>query len=168
MTDVVFDIDGTLANAQHRLHHIVPDPNKLYEQPFKKDWDSFLSDEAVAKDEPIEQAWELLFCLTEMGNRIIFITGRPEAQREVTWKWLTDDTCEHRQLTSRFLDTTYARLYMRRNGDRRLSHIVKGELLEKARMDGFDPKIAFEDRKEDTAMWRSKGLLCCQVAEGNY
>ena len=35
-------------------------------------------------------------------------------------------------------------------------------------MDGYDPRLVFEDRKEDTAMWRDEGLLCCQVAEGDY
>lgn len=28
--------------------------------------------------------------------------------------------------------------------------------------------VVFEDRNDDTAMWRRNGLLCCQVADGNY
>jgi hypothetical protein len=177
--DIVFDVDGTLANAKHRLHHIIEDPNVIYEQPFKKDWDQFLSDELVAKDTPIEQMFYLLMTMLEAPQdyRVIFITGRPEAQRQVTYDWLRGGPeCHARRFTWNAWErqTAYQGkhcgpiLYMRSNGDRRLSHIVKGELLEKARMDGFDPKLAFEDRIEDTAMWREKGLLCCQVAEGNY
>lgn len=175
--DCVFDIDGTLADAKHRLHHIIPDPNVVYEKPFKKDWDNFLSDELVAKDAPIKQTWELLYSLLRQHHRVIFITGRPEAQREVTYNWLYDDhlqcpirsfAAHHWRYMQKSGGITGPVLYMRKNGDRRLSHIVKGELLEKARMDGFDPKLAFEDRIEDTKMWREKGLLCCQVAEGNY
>jgi hypothetical protein len=175
--DVVFDIDGTLANAKHRLHHIIPDPNAIYEQPFKKDWDKFLSDELVAKDEPIEQMWDTLYALMQDGHRVIFITGRPEAQRKVTYNWLYDETmnCPIRAHCSAYWKLRAQRngtpgpvIYMRKKGDRRLSHIVKGELLDQARWDGFNPKLAFEDRIEDTKMWREKGLLCCQVAEGNY
>ena len=175
--DIVFDIDGTLAIAKHRLHHIISDPNAIYEQPFKKDWDMFLSDELVAKDEPIEQTWALLLSLMHQGHRVIFITGRPEAQREVTYNWLYDKelSCPVRlncgyywQILARGGKIEGPVIYMRKNGDRRLSHIVKGELLEQARQDGFDPKLAFEDRIEDTKMWREKGLMCCQVAEGNY
>ena len=177
--DVVWDIDGTLANASHRLHHIIPDPNAVYEQPFKKDWDAFLSDEAVAGDAPIEQTFHLLTSMLENSQdyRVIFITGRPEAQRQVTYDWLRGGpTCPVRRYSWNAWErkgeiqgkTCGPIIYMRSDGDRRLSHIVKGELLEKARMDGFDPKLVFEDRKDDTAMWRSKGLLCCQVAEGNY
>jgi len=174
--DIVFDIDGTLANASHRLHHITPDPNIAYEQPFRKDWDAFLSDDAVAKDAPIEQTWRLLEAMLYEGHRVIFITGRPEAQREVTYNWLMTQYCPVRVYAWHYWmkQTSYQGkvvgpiIYMRKDGDRRPSHIVKGELLEQARMDGFDPKLAFEDRKDDTAMWRAKGLLCCQVAEGNY
>ena len=147
----------------------------IYEKPFKKDWDSFLSDDLVAQDAPIEQTWELLYSLLRQHHRVIFITGRPEAQREVTYNWLNTSTCpvrlyawHHWEERSRSGGIHGPIIYMRKNGDRRLSHIVKGELLERARMDGFDPKIAFEDRIEDTKMWREKGLLCCQVAEGNY
>lgn len=61
-----------------------------------------------------------------------------------------------------------APLYMRKAQDRRPSHVIKGELLEQAREEGYDPQLVFEDRKDDTAMWRAKGILCCQVAEGNY
>lgn len=174
--DVVFDIDGTLANASHRLHHVVKDPNRVYESPFRKDWDSFLSDELVAKDAPIEPTWEILTSLLATGNRVIFITGRPEDQRQITYDWLYTQHCSVRALAHFHWRQRQKSggsggspiIYMRKSGDRRLSHIVKGELLESARMDGFKPKIVFEDRIEDTKMWREKGLICCQVAEGNY
>ena len=52
--------------------------------------------------------------------------------------------------------------------DGRKSPAVKREGLIEALKDGYDPMLVFEDRKEDTAMWRAEGLLCCQVAEGNY
>lgn len=171
--DVIFDIDGTLANAEHRLHHIVPDPNRLYEEPFKKDWDAFLSDEAVAKDAPIPQTWRILSALLfDAHATILFITGRPESQRQVTHDWLYREDCEHRCLPRDYWRRCPASrrpvLYMRKYGDRRPSHIVKEELLHRAIADGFKPQMVFEDRKDDTAMWRRNGLLCLQVADGDY
>ena len=169
--DVIFDIDGTLANASHRLHFIkdmkfwVPSG---ITRNLKPDWDTFLSDEQVAKDTPIPQTWALMERMINRGDRIIFITGRKEASRDMTWRWLTDMSCEHRMHCATYLDLNYARLYMRRDGDRRSSSEVKRELLHRARDHGFNPTLVFEDRKDDTAMWRSEGLLCCQVAEGDY
>ena len=166
--DVIFDIDGTLANAEHRLHLIVPDPNVLYEQPFQKDWDRFLSDDMVAKDTVIPAIWCVLSALICDFNTVLFITGRPERQRETTWRWLTDDLCAHRRFIRHKLLRKPERLYMRQDGDRRPSHEVKRELLRRARYDGYSPQLVFEDRKDDTKMWRSEGLLCCQVAVGEY
>ena len=178
--DVIFDIDGTLADASHRLHfikqpaeemrnHVVPD--------FKPDWDSFLSDEQVAKDSPIQQTCHLLMTMLDDPDdyRIIFITGRNKNTQEMTLKWLGALTYPVRTyppeawIHSNNLSRLSAPiLYMRPVDDRRPSDKVKRDLLNKARADGFNPTLVFEDRKEDTAMWRSEGLLCCQVAEGDY
>lgn len=172
--DVIFDIDGTLADVSHRLHlikdmaHWVSTDGQLP----KPNWEAFLSDEMVAKDSPIYQTWRTMASLMETGSRVIFITGRPESQRPTTWDWLTTDSCEIRCNATGYLRTypfgSASCLYMRKTGDRRPSHIVKEELLQRARKDGYTPQLVFEDRKDDTEMWRRNGLLCCQVAEGNY
>lgn len=176
--DVIFDIDGTLANAEHRLHFIT-DPDKA------KDWENFLSDEQVANDAPIDQIWTVLHALASARHKILFITGRPARQRKLTIDWLMpialvelERKMPSRRPHPRILLAQYwadrsthkhlPRLYMRADGDRRPSHIVKQELLYQARSDGFAPKIVFEDRKDDAAMWRKQGLICCQVAEGDY
>lgn len=46
--DIVFDIDGTLANASHRMPYIT-NPNE------PKNWDAFF--DGVVDDEPIPEAW---------------------------------------------------------------------------------------------------------------
>ncbi|MDX5412888.1 MAG: hypothetical protein LPK02_07555 [Rhodobacterales bacterium] len=167
--DVIFDIDGTLADASHRLHYITPPLDQFEREKFKKNWDAFLSAEEVVKDTPILQTWAIMESLLEQGYRMIFITGRPEHQREATWGWLTDEECWTRSNCASFLLTSADhRLYMRSNGDRRPSSVVKEEGLMRARADGYNPILVFEDRADDTAMWRRNGLLCCQVAEGNY
>lgn len=179
--DVIFDIDGTLADAGHRLHLIkdvaryvsidggTPRPN----------WEVFLSDEQIAKDAPIAQTFQLLTSMLEAPQdyRVIFITGRPWRQSQTTYEWLRGSPqCPVRCLSwnawEKRSEVQGRRLgpilYMRSDGDRRQSHVVKEDLLNRARRDGFDPKLVFEDRKDDTEMWRRNGLLCCQVAEGDY
>lgn len=168
MLDVVFDIDGTLANAEHRLHFI-KDTAYFVGDPLKPNWDAFLSTEQMMSDAPIPQTWAIMEGLISEGARIIFITGRPERERASTWEWLTEEDCECRHYPSRYLiANTSNRLYMRSDGDRRPSSVTKEECLMRARKDGLNPTLVFEDRKDDTEMWRRNGLLCCQVAEGNY
>lgn len=177
--DIVFDIDGTLANADHRLHFIkdedffvAPDRNPLV--PRKPDWDTFLSDEQVAKDTPMPQTWDILGSLLEDHHRVIFITGRKEESRRMTYQWLTT-CCPVRAMAWNYWSKnrnsggiTGPIIYMRKSGDRRPSHVVKEKSLMTARADGFNPTLVFEDRKNDTEMWRRNGLLCCQVADGNF
>jgi hypothetical protein len=161
--DIVFDIDGTLADATHRLPHIT-NP----EQP--KNWEAFFA--GVVDDKPIPEAWAILNALVDNHHNILFITGRPERLREQTYAWLTDMNCQHRTLSAWYWSECPSSrkpvLYMRGNGDRRPSAEVKRDLLARARMDNFDPKVVFEDRAADAQMWRNEGLLCCQVNEGNF
>lgn len=171
--DVVFDIDGTLANASHRLH-LITDPEHFVIKDGlpKPDWESFLAPGMTSKDTPIEPIWEVLNALHRLRHRILFITARPERERDATYAWLTRRDCTvrgqfgdwHHQLRDCARPLS---MYMRADGDRRPSEVVKRESLQKARTDGYDPVLVFEDRVTDTAMWRSEGLLCCQVAEGN-
>lgn len=173
--DVIFDIDGTLANAEHRLHHI-KDPTYWRGVPPRPDWDTFLSDELVGLDDAIPQTWAILEAfLNNPGVRLIFITGRKESTRQMTVSWFSDKDCPHRAGSAWYWEERQGSggivgpvIYMRKNGDRRPSSTVKRELLNQARADGYNPTLVFEDRADDTAMWRSEGLLCCQVAEGNY
>ena len=169
--DVIFDIDGTLADATHRLHFIKN--TKFFVSKgdglCKPNWESFLSDEQVAKDAPIPETWNLLtkFLISDR-ERVIFITGRSDKTSDMTEEWLCDTTCNVRSAAAWLLIEFGITLYMRKEGDRRESHVVKRELLQQARADGFNPKLAFEDRRSEARMWREEGLLCCHVAEGDY
>lgn len=78
--DIIFDIDGTLADATHRLHFITnPNPPTsifdVHKHPerfqFEKDWDSFLADDQVAKDDAIGPMWRsegLICCQVADGD----------------------------------------------------------------------------------------------------
>lgn len=161
--DIVFDIDGTLADASHRLPYIAnPD------EP--KNWDAFF--DGVVDDVPIPEAWVILNALLDHHHQIIFITGRPERLRAKTYNWLVrsndDSRSEAAHYWARCPSSRKPILYMRANNDRRPSAEVKRDLLNRARRHNFNPKIAFEDRDDDAKMWRDEGLFCCQVNEGNF
>lgn len=161
--DIVFDIDGTLANAEHRLPYIT-NPNE------PKNWDAFF--DGVVDDAPIPEAWAVLNALVDSHHRIIFITGRPERLRTKTYNWLVsfddDSRFEAAHYWASCPSSRKPALYMRADGDRRPSAEVKRDLLNKARLDNCHPKIAFEDRADDAKMWREEGLMCFQVNEGDF
>ncbi|MCX6433200.1 MAG: hypothetical protein NTX29_10575 [Actinobacteria bacterium] len=72
----VFDIDGVLADASHRQHHVDQRP---------KDWSAFFAE--VGADEVIDRGRELV---GEMAGDhvIVLLSGRPESTRADTEAWL--------------------------------------------------------------------------------
>jgi len=146
----IFDLDGTVCDLTDRLHHIQQKP---------KDWDSFFA--AAIDDRPHTHIVALLNELIDCGNQIVFVSGRPERTRTATLDWLTLHTNCYRWGMPPVL-------YMRRDNDRRDDAIVKLELLHKLRADGYEPIMAFDDRTRVVKMWRTAGIPCAQVAEGDF
>ena len=138
MSDVIFDIDGTIADLTHRLHYVTTKP---------KNWPAF--NKAISNDAPIWQVIEILFSLKNDGRRIILCSGRSEDSRQDTIDWLIDygiwDKVES--------------LYMRKSKDYRADNIIKEELLDQILIDGFVPMLVFDDRKRVVDMWRRRGLF---------
>jgi phosphoglycolate phosphatase-like HAD superfamily hydrolase len=141
----IFDIDGTVADISHRLHHIEKQP---------KDWDAFFA--ACPRDVPIPAIRHLAVTLGTYAP-IVFVTGRSDRVRTETDFWLKVKA-----------QVSFAALYMREDGDHRPDHEVKGDLLDQIMNDGWEPLMAFEDRNQVVAMWRKRGLPCCQVADGDF
>jgi phosphoglycolate phosphatase-like HAD superfamily hydrolase len=144
----LFDIDGTLSDVTHRLHYIAG----------TKDWDSFFA--ACVDDPPIEHACTLARTLIDADREVIFVSGRSDRVHDETRTWLK----QHVHLNAGY----GLRLYMRKHGDHREDHVVKGELLDRIIQDGFTPLIAFDDRDQVVKMWRECGVPCYQVAPGNF
>lgn len=149
----VIDIDGTLANAEHRLHLIKQEP---------KDWDKFLDPKMVDRDQPIWPIIRITNSLYQQGAHICLCSGRNETTRASTTLWL-----------SKYF-VSYHALLMRPKNDRRADYIVKLELLQKylneAPLSDQDRIVEtiFEDRKVVVDAWRAAGYHCCQVADGDY
>tara|TARA_B100000925_G_C21932721_1_gene440973 strand:- start:632 stop:1069 length:438 start_codon:yes stop_codon:yes gene_type:complete len=73
---ILCDIDGTVANNDHRQHFLEG----------KKDWDNFFG--ALDQDQPIYEIIKKMNYEHDKGREIIFLTGRPERYRDSTEKWL--------------------------------------------------------------------------------
>lgn len=143
--DIIFDIDGTLANIDHRRHHVVATP---------KNWGAF--QELAHLDGIFEPVAVLARSLPLLAHRVILCSGRGEQERPVTEVWLK----QHQ--------IPYSKLYMRTEKDYRADDVIKAELLARMRADGFRPELAFDDRDRVVAMWRANGIICAQVADGNF
>lgn len=146
----IFDIDGTLANVEHRRIYIANKP---------KNWNAWNA--GMHLDTPNETIVTLLKCIAKSAeHKVVICSGRGEEHREVTEKWLFDNQI--------YFGVDYQKLYMRPAKDNRKDSIVKLELLEQMRKDGYDPVLAFDDRNQVVDAWRSAGLVCCQVAPGDF
>ena len=141
MRAIIFDIDGTLADASHRLHHIAGG---------KRDWAAFF---AGMDDDPAVEPIRDLLLLVGRDNRIILCSGRPENYRSVTEAWCRRHAIAH------------SALYMRPEGDMRPDHVVKAQLLAGMREDGYEPWLAIDDRPSIVAMWRENGITCLQCRD---
>lgn len=142
---IVFDIDGTLANSEHRMHWVSSSP---------KNWAA--CDAAIHKDTLHSDIAWLLYHLGSEDTRIIICTGRSESTREVTEAWLDDHI------------GYYDALYMRKNGDYRKDSIVKVELLKQITYDYARPYLWFDDRQQVVDALRAEGIRVLQVAPGDF
>lgn len=145
MKAVIFDIDGTLANGEHRERHLTGE---------KKDWDSYYA--GMGEDTPHAAMVALLGACRKEGWQIVLCTGRPETYVNLTMEWLE----RH--------GVTFARLYMRPDGDFRPDYVIKKEFLDQMRTQGMEIVFVVEDRAQVVEMWREEGLLCLQCAPGDF
>lgn len=85
---------------------------------------------------------------------IVYCSGRSEDARAATEQWLKDHDLS-------------GPLYMRAEGDTRRDSVVKRELLDRIG-EFYDVQAAIDDRQQVVDMWRAAGLLCLQVAPGDF
>jgi hypothetical protein len=142
----VFDLDGTLANCEHRVH-----------LAREHRWDEFHA--KCAHDAVYDAEAALMRAWYAAGHGVAYSTGRTEPYRVLTRLWLK----EH--------DLPQAILLMRAEDDRRPSTVTKAENLDRIK-DYFGPgdSIAFimEDQDKLVAMWRAMGYTCLQPRPGAF
>lgn len=113
------------------------------------DWDR------VDEDETKEDTVIILNTLREAGFKIIIFTGRDGVCEPKTRGWLYDN------------GISFDEFHIRKAGDTRKDAIVKKEMFDKVK-DKYNILGVFDDRNQVVEMWRSLGLTCFQVAEGNF
>ena len=189
----IFDLDGTLADLKHRRHFVALQegsvvtsahftkgiyrgPHKTIEDncwieiegtgtwafhnsdiKFRKDWDAFHA--ACVDDTLIEPIFSVLSSLatSEWRPEIWIWSGRMATVRAQTEAWL-EDNC-----------VFYDQLQMRPAGDYTVDHKLKESWLHgMSTEDRMRLVSVFDDRNQVVDMWRRNGVVCCQVAPGDF
>ena len=133
---VIFDMDGTLTRISSVRHFVSPDRKH-------KDFDSFHRSSLFCP--PNKEVLQMAKDTTKADLRNVIVTARSEEYRAVTEKWLNDHGVE------------FSNLYMRRDNDNRVDHVVKAEILKKIQED-YDIIHAVDDRPAVIEVWKSAGI----------
>ncbi len=143
---IVFDMDGTLASVEHRRHHVTGQ---------RPNWKAFF--DLMDQDPVIEEVADLARLAWAAGWNVIIVSARPDDYREITEEWLDNLGGEG--------PLNYHKMYMRKAGDYRRDDVVKQEILEQMRSDGYEPWMVVDDRDMVVDMWRKNGIMALQCAE---
>lgn len=114
------------------------------ENPYERD---FLQDKV---NRPV------LSILKSCQVQIILVSGRNGKFLEQTHEWLKQNKID------------YDRIYMRAEGDNRKDTLVKEEIYKTHIQGKFNIDFVLDDRDSVVELWRSLGLTCLQVAEGDF
>lgn len=143
---VVFDVDGVLANADHRQ-------DVLFADGGRKNWKGFF---ALAGDDSLIEEVARLTHLLDRDLRVVLLTARPTTNRSITLTWLG----EHH--------VRWDLLVMRPDGDFRSSPDAKRMAVHELRHAGFEPRLAFDDDRRNVDMFHDEGIPCIYIHSGYY
>lgn len=133
---IIVDLDGTLCNINHRLHHVEKEP---------KDWESFFKE--IPNDTVNQWVKELIDMLWDRD--IILLSWRPDSYYDTTAKWLADNSIN------------YNFILMRSHWDRRPDYQVKRDLYNQC-LD-WNIALAIDDRDEVCQLRKEKNIPYLQL-----
>lgn len=110
-----------------------------------------------ADDDISPQVAETVKLYYEKGYHIIFCSGRDDKYRSPTIAFI------EKHLPGMTYD-----LLMRKSSDMRKDSIIKEEIYRQEIENKYFAHLILEDRSSVVAMWRQLGLVCFQVAEGDF
>jgi hypothetical protein len=135
---IVVDLDGTLANIDHRVHLVKRD---------KPEWDQFYA--ACHKDSVNQWCAEIMSAFHSQNFKVLIVSARRDTEKAKTLKWLDSNMVR------------YSQLIMLRKGDdntpdtqlkkKWLNSYGKGDIL-----------FIVDDRQKVVDMWRAEGMTCLQ------
>jgi hypothetical protein len=154
----IFDLDGTLALIQHRRHFVERERGR-------QDWKGFFA--ACVNDEPNTPVLCIMESLRRFADVWIF-SGRSDEVRTQTVEWLV----KHTSFSSSDFDSAFGDqdvLTMRSEGDYTADDVLKRQWLDSMLAEDRQRLVAvFDDRARVVAMWRTAGVPCLQVADGEF
>lgn len=159
------DLDGTLADVEHRRHHIRPTVEQFYGSPheipsepapkFKPHWKAFFDEMTL---DPVDPVCGAILKDFSSVYPIVYATGRPDSYKEHTETWLLENGF-------RFPGSS---LFMRARNDMRKDDIVKEIILEFEVKTKYNVFFALDDRDQVVRMLRKHNIKVMQVAEGDF
>lgn len=112
-------------------------------------------DRDFLKDKPNQTVISIINGL-ETHIQLIIISGRNGKYKKDTEKWLAENKI------------SYDKLIMRSEDDVRKDSIVKQEIYETEIKGKYNVLFVLDDRNQVVELWRSLGLVCLQVADGDF
>ncbi len=146
---VIFDVDGTIADVNHRRHLVNGDKG------FKPDWNAFRN--ATVDDTPVEWVCDIAKRFIAQGDDVAFFSARNESEREITEKQISE-----------WIGDGHKGVFLRPNDSYEPDEVFKSDLADKFEEIGGKIDLVFDDRNKVVQMWRDRGTTCVQVAEGDF
>lgn len=141
---VICDIDGTIADIAHRLHHV--------KETEKKDWKAFYA--GIMLDRVRHEVQARLQEHILGGRTVVFVSGRPDRYKTDTLDWLSWTKIPH------------FTVLMRRSDDHRPDEEVKHEIVLQHFPDLSVIHSVLDDRPRVIRMWLELGLTVEDVGAG--
>lgn len=142
---VIFDVDGTIADVEHRRHFVNGN----------NDWDSFRKE--TVNDTPVQWVCDIAKRFIAQGDEVAFFSARNESERDITEKQISD-----------WIGDGHKGVFLRPDGDFTPDDVFKSELADKFIDMGGKIDLIFDDRQKVVNMWRDKGFTVVQVADGDF
>jgi uncharacterized HAD superfamily protein len=142
---IIVDIDGTLADVEHRVHHV---------RSNDKNWHAF--NEGMSDDSLNFWCLDLICAMKNEETETLLVTGRGEEYRQHTEEWLK----KH--------NVPYSKLFMRKARDHRGDDLIKREIYDTKIKDHYKILFVVDDRLSVVRMWREIGLVCLQCDWGDF
>ena len=147
---IIFDLDGTLALIDKR-RELARKPNG------KIDFDKLHDASLIKHDKPNWPVIKIAQLFAEQEFKIVIFSGRSDKTATETVSWLSQNKVPFNKLVMRPYKT---------------KNFVPDEVLKKDMLDKHldinDIFMVVDDRQKVVDMWRSLGLICLQVADGNF
>lgn len=143
---VLCDLDGTLANIDHRLP---------FAKGETKNWKKFF--ELIPNDTVNVDVLDMVMKYEDEGFWIIFMSARPDTYRKVTLEWLEKVFEGY---------PAWKTLIMRKGNDKRPDTEVKKQMLETYFPDKSLIHKIIDDRPSVIRMWKELGLDVIDVGKG--